>query len=422
MPLAEDYIALKNTWKSTLKKLEKPKNKDGLPKAFKDALATVKWKVDGKHFSIEKKLKTMEKGKTLKKRRLAWIPLKKTIFDDQKTIRKLLMVKDIKSSTDVERLLKKTDASLSAIFKAGEALVQPPKRGNRKKMKLLYKRKAAGGLKSKWLDVGSFDIRADLIIDDELARLEKEGELGFHWISMQKDCSKEVKKTMGRFRETIKDLDKKLDKMSPTDREAKVKEANEVIRYYAKIVESNVNAVVDKYWARHKKRCEYLRSFKKEVVVDISVSTAAIAASTTAMVASLGASTPLSSIAIAKSVLEITLTIRKLRRSSKSLKKKLVPAMSTIESTWKKRQMALKKGEGQKTRGREREKKKIERRERERERERLDVHFYRSVLYVLPPRLNAPTSSIQNVFVFHPPQKNPALIVFRLSVISAFAL
>ena len=61
--------------------------------------------------------------------------------------------------------------------------------------------------------------------------------------------------------------------------------------------------------------------------------------------------------------------------------------------------------ETEREREREREKKNRTERERERERERLDVHFYRSVLYVLPPRLNAPTSSIQNVFVFHPPPK-----------------
>ncbi|MDG1482269.1 MAG: hypothetical protein P8R54_21950 [Myxococcota bacterium] len=342
MPLAEDYKALKKTWKTATK------NKKNFPKAFADALATEKWKADGGHFSIEKKLKSMEKGKTLKKRQLAWIPLKKSIFDDQKTIRRLLNVTDIKSSAHAKSLLKKTEASLGDIFRDGEALVQPPKRGNRKKMKLLYKRKAAGDLKSKWLDVGSFDIQADLIIDDELARLEKEGELGFHWINLQKDCQKEVKKTMGIFRKTIKDLDKKLEKMSPDDRKAKVKEANEVIRYYTKIVESNVNAVVDQYWERHKKRCEYLSAFKKEVAVDITISTATIAVSTTAMAASLGTSTVLSSIAIAKAVLDIALSIKKLRRSTKSLKKKLIPAMSTIESTWNKRQKALKSGEGQK--------------------------------------------------------------------------
>ena len=56
MPLAEDYKALKKAWKTA------NKNKKNFPKAFADALATEKWKADGGHFSIEKKLKSMEKG------------------------------------------------------------------------------------------------------------------------------------------------------------------------------------------------------------------------------------------------------------------------------------------------------------------------------------------------------------------------
>ncbi|MDA7903182.1 hypothetical protein N9B31_05915 [Mariniblastus sp.] len=238
--------------------------------------------------------------------------------------------------------------SLESIWKDIERSVQPPKpSGRAAKVKLVSSRNAAGGLRPQWLDVGSIDINAYLVVDELVNQLEGQGELGYSWINLQSECNALVEKSTKAFAETIQKIDASLASLTAGQRAKKIKQANEVLNYYAKLVEKNVNKIVDKYWAGIISRQKYLKAFKKECKVDIACSTITIATSVTAIATSFGTAA-VSGLAIAKAVADIAVVAQKLTRTAEGMESRLYSNMDKIVDLCVQRKQAKADGRGQK--------------------------------------------------------------------------
>jgi hypothetical protein len=314
--------------------------KIGLPELEPPHLAEMKKKGWDKG-DLGKKFGVFDAAKSLDAKRTAWAPAKEQADKYVVLINKALKEsKKPKAKTELAKL----ESSLKDIIDEGEKGTQDPKPSGRAEQVLLVAaQNAAGGIRPKWLEVGAIDVKAYLVVDAEVTALEKSGEIGYHWIELQKACADEVKKSTDAFAKTIMDLDAKLQMLSDKDRAAKVKEANEVLKHYRGIVEANVNRIVDQYWARALQRKAYLKTFKKECKIDIASSTVAIAASSVSIAMSFGAAA-LSAVVIAKAVLDIALTLEKLNRDADTVKAGLETNMATLEQLYKQRLAA--KGPG----------------------------------------------------------------------------
>jgi hypothetical protein len=162
-----------------------------------------------------------------------------------------------------------------------------------------------------------------------------------------------VARSTSAFADTIKGLDVKIavlavggaDKRKEYD--ALVKEANDVLKHYAKIVEANINRIVDDYWARALKRQQYLKDFKKECKTDIVMSGVAIAVSSVSIAMSFGTAA-MSALVIAKAVMDIALTLEKLDRGAEDVRKVLKKNMVEIKALYEQRLEAEKNEQGQK--------------------------------------------------------------------------
>lgn len=107
-----------------------------------------------------------------------------------------------------------------------------------------------GGLKTKFLDVEATKVDVSIEIDSLLDHLIKQGKESLKIDHLGDVAKTEVEKSSGAFTATIEDIEKKIAKevLMGKETDKKIKEANEVLKHYAKIVEANVNAAVQKEW------------------------------------------------------------------------------------------------------------------------------------------------------------------------------
>src|SRR5947209_5780972 len=98
----------------------------------------------------------------------------------------------------------------------------------------------AGDYKSKVLDVEATRVDVTIEVDKELDDLIKEGKESLKIADLGDVAKKEIEKIADDFVATIKGIEKKIERdMLDEDATAKlVKEANEVLKHYAKIVEA----------------------------------------------------------------------------------------------------------------------------------------------------------------------------------------
>jgi hypothetical protein len=290
------------------------------------------------------KLGAVDQATTLDAKKTAWTPAFTLMTSYAGILDKASSAsKSAKAKTELDKLAK----SLDVLLEDGRKSTADPKpTGRAAKVDLVSGFNLAAGLKTKWLKAGAVMINAYFVFDDAVTELEKAGELGYQWSEVQKACSARVEKDRDAFLATIKELDAKISILSKEDRDKKVKEANDVLKHYAKIVETNLNKVADDYWARALKRRAYLKAFKTECKKDIALSTIAIATSVVSIAMTFGAAAP-SAIVIAKAVLDIALTLDKLDRDADRVKSDLAEKMKTIEALYGERKKAKKTGASQ---------------------------------------------------------------------------
>jgi hypothetical protein len=312
-------MALRDDWQSAKTAFEK--------KRTNSKFSSKDLKTFSKGANFGPSLKKFEQSKTLADKKTNIILVIKAVDKYEKMIKK--MEASSKEPNDA-LALGKLKKELFRIKKVCDDATQDPKPSGRSdKVMLVSRRNVASNSKPKWLEVNPINVSAYLVVDKTVMELEKSGELGYDWIHIQNKCNDIVEKSTAAFVSTIAGIDNKIMGLSESKRKLKLKEANEVLLHYKKIVDVNINKEVDDYWAKLLARNKHLKAFKKECYRDIAVGTVSIASSATSIAFTFGIAA-VNALAIVKSTADIAMGIYKLSRDADTLEKQLKPNMIKI--------------------------------------------------------------------------------------------
>ncbi len=206
-----------------------------------------------------------------------------------------------------------------------------------------------GGVKSKYLDVGATTVDVIIEIDKTLDDLIKSGKESLKISHLGDVAKKEVSKASKAFADTIKDLDKKIAQniLDKEATDAKIKEANQVLRHYAKIVEANANAAVQKEWQGYMSRRKHLKSFRIKCVAKITMSTIGIGIAVTSAVMSFG-TLWMNIGTAAKGLTDLVQTAKTWSQSLDTVYRDLLVQMTKVDALNAKREKAKSTKEAQK--------------------------------------------------------------------------
>jgi hypothetical protein len=252
------------------------------------------------------------------------------------------------ASGEAARHLKALRQELKEISLMVMAMAQPPApSGRAKELELVYARNLAGGLRPKWLQPGAIEVQAWVVVDEEYLKLVRNGWVEDAHIQMMKAVQKEVELHTAAFRDTILKIDAKMNGFSAREREAKVKEANEVLRHYKNIVERRINEIVDQVWKERTQRHAYLAKFKKECRVKIGVSAVTVLVGSASAALSLGAAFT-NLFAVAKGIYDLAKTLDKMTRDVQETERELAKVLAKTSDLVERRIKAVEKQTGQK--------------------------------------------------------------------------
>ena len=202
--------------------------------------------------------------------------------------------------TELTEALKKTDskpgqAAIKALLKQidgiwteVEKLAQPPRPSGQ--MVASYKLREfdlAYGIKTEFLKVDPIKIEVDIEIDKVFKQLLDNHQVELRAADMGDAAMEELNKLRGAFTTAILAVDASIRK-DPTILAAKTKEANEVLKYYGKIVEDRVNLVVQAAWKAYLGRKADLREFRIKSATKVVLGTIGVAVAVASAVASFG--------------------------------------------------------------------------------------------------------------------------------------
>lgn len=209
--------------------------------------------------------------------------------------------------------------------------------------------KLAGDLKTKYLDVEATRVDVSIEIDSALDALIKAGKESLK-ISHLGDVAKaEIDKSAKLFSSTIQDIEKKIakDKLDIEATGKKVKEANEVLKHYAKIVEANANAAVEKEWQAYISRRKHLRDFRVRCVAKLVLGSISVGAAVTSAVLSFG-TLWINIAAAVKGTTDLIQTVKTWAQDIDAVYASLVKDIDKVNQLNRERERAFKQKNGQK--------------------------------------------------------------------------
>lgn len=206
-----------------------------------------------------------------------------------------------------------------------------------------------GNLKSKYLDVKATQVDVIIELDSELDALIKAGKESLKIGHLGDVAKAELEKASKAFIATIADLDRKLESLAldPLNRDSKVKEANEVLKHYAKIVEANANLAVQKEWQGYLARQKHLSKFRVKCVLKITLGSIGVGIAVASAVMSFG-TLWMNVVAAAKGVTDLMQTIKTWSQDIDAVYKDLLKQMETVHKLNLEREKKKKSSEGQK--------------------------------------------------------------------------
>jgi hypothetical protein len=284
----------------------------------------------------------------LRQKVMAAVRTSEQVYD--KEIRALMTVikKESKQDSPAYKALVKLQNSMNAILAEAQDEAQPPKSGGGTvPYEVLRSFSLANGFKPKYLSVEATKVDVVIEIDKTLDALIKSGEESLK-INYLGDVAKdEVKKCGDAFSATMKDIDGKLDGLDAKGREVKLKEANDVLKHYAKIVQDSVNGAVVKEWKAYLDRKKYLADFRFECVVKVALGVVGVGVAAASMALSFGVLWQ-SVFGLVKAVLSIADTLKTWSQDIDKVYELLVKDMLAITALNVEREQAKEKGQSQK--------------------------------------------------------------------------
>jgi len=206
-----------------------------------------------------------------------------------------------------------------------------------------------GDLKTKYLDVKATKVSVVIEIDKALDDLIKAGKESLK-ISHLGDVAKaEVEKSAKLFVDTINDIEAKIER-DPLDADKtakKIKEANDVLKHYAKIVEANANAAVQKEWQGFLARRKHLKDFRIKCVLKIFLGAIGVGVAVSSAVLTFGALW-LNIVAAVKGITDLVQTAKTWAKDIDGVYDDLVKNIGKVDDLNREREIAFKKNNGQK--------------------------------------------------------------------------
>lgn len=207
----------------------------------------------------------------------------------------------------------------------------------------------SGGMKTKYLDVGATKVDVSIEIDSQLDDLIKQGKESLKINHLGDVAKAEVEKSSGAFTDTIADIEKKIakDVLDGKETDKKIKEANEVLKHYAKIVEANVNAAVQKEWMGYLSRRKHLKDFRVKCGLKLVLGTIGAGIAISSAVLSFGALW-MNIVAAAKVLTDLVQTAKTWAKDIDDVYEGLVKDIEKVDKLNNERQKAIDSKEGQK--------------------------------------------------------------------------
>jgi hypothetical protein len=236
---------------------------------------------------------------------------------------------------------------LLTIWRGVEQAAQPVRpSGSMKQFEVVRAFNLAAGFKPKFLSIKATEVTAYIEIDEVLDKLIKDGKESLKLQHFGEVAKAELEKVAPLFAQTMSDIEKKIEKdMSLL--ESKSKEANEVLKHYAKVVEARVNKVISDEWAKYLARAKHLSDFKFKTGVKITLGVIGVGVAAASLALSFGTAW-MSIFAIAKGVSELMQNVASLTQGIDKTTNNLMANLKDVDKLNKQREDARKKGESQK--------------------------------------------------------------------------
>jgi hypothetical protein len=295
-------------------------------------------------------LKAFDKAATfeLRAKVMAAVRTSEQVYDQQIRLLMATVKKQGKQDSPAYKALVKLQTSMNEILAAAQDEAQPPKPGGGTvPYEVLRSFNLGNGFKPKYLSLEATKVDVTIAIDKTLDALIKSGEESLKINYLGDVAKEEVTKLGDAFSATMKDIDGKLEGLDAKGRETKVKEANEVLKHYAKIVQSNVNTAVMKEWQAYLDRKKYLKDFRFECIAKVALGAVGVGVAVASMALTFGALWQ-SVFGLVKAVLSIADTLKTWSQNIDQVYELLVKDIDAITDLNTQRELAKEKGQSQK--------------------------------------------------------------------------
>jgi hypothetical protein len=300
-----------------------------------------------KGFNFGPALKTFDKADAYEARAKAMIAVRNGKIAYDKEI-KVVKGQVTKKDSPAFKALIKLEKHLLDILTDADDLAQPPRPGGGNvPYEVLRGYNLAGSYKPKYLDLQATKVDVVIEVDKTLDEMIKKGEESLR-INYLGDLAKaEVVKVGNAFSKTMESLDATIQDLDGPKREAKIKEANEVLKHYAAIVQDRANAAVEKEWAEYLGRKKYLTNFRVKCVVKIVLGSIGVGVAIASAVVSFG-TLWMNVVAAVKGISDIAQTCKTWAQDLDSVYASLLKDVGGLSELNRQREAAKKSGEGQK--------------------------------------------------------------------------
>ena len=270
------------------------------------------------------------------------------VYDKEIRLLMAAIQKEGKKDSPAYKALVKLQNKMNELLAEAQDEAQPPKPGGGTvPYEVLRSFNLGNGFKPKYLSLEATKVDVTIAIDKTLDALIKSGEESLKINYLGDVAKEEVTKLGDAFSATMKEIDGKLEGLDAKGRETKIKEANEVLKHYAKIVQTNVNTAVMKEWKAYLDRRKYLSDFRLECIAKVALGAVGAGVAAASMVLSFGALWQ-SIFGLAKAILSIADTLKTWSQNIDQVYELLVKDIDAISDLNVQREQAKAKGESQK--------------------------------------------------------------------------
>ncbi|GGC38690.1 hypothetical protein GCM10011504_16390 [Siccirubricoccus deserti] len=291
-------------------------------------------------------LKALDAATTFEKRAKA-LPAVMRALDEY--LREVASARKSTASPKGDKALKALQRALEEIWRGAEQAAQPPRPTGQ--MVAAYRLRSfnlAAGVKPQFLKLDPIPVEVEVEVDKVFKQLIDSGQVGLRAEHLGNLAKDELDKLRDAFRDTIAKVDATI-KKNPTPEiiEAKSKEANEVLKYYGKLVEDRVNLVVQQEWKRYLQSKQDLKDFQVKTTTKVVLGTIGVAVAVSSAALSFGTAW-MNILAAVKGIADIGKTLKTYSEDIDKTYGKLLDDLAHVDKLNQQREVAKKKGEGQK--------------------------------------------------------------------------